>query len=223
MPEHEIARRGLRRASARRAPCTGRRRPAAPGAPTSPRHPLDDRKALPRSDIDRADGARRQVDRSRRRDADTADVTACGGERLGDQRVDHRPDRLGVAVRRRQLRVVDELARRHRRARRRSSCRRCRWPASGRPSVPVGVVGLTGVAGMLVAGGEPDQLGPPRVEPQPEGAPAGGATQMLDDQRAHGIQRRGDHCRCAPAVSGVRRRSRSAAGCGRGSRPRRRR
>ena len=50
-----------------------------------------------------------KVYRTRRRDADTADVSSRGGERLGDQCVDHRPDGLGVAVGRRQLSVVAEV------------------------------------------------------------------------------------------------------------------
>ena len=60
--------------------------PAKPGQRACQRgHPFDDRKALPLSDIDRADGARRQVDRACRRDADTQDVASRGRQCLGDE------------------------------------------------------------------------------------------------------------------------------------------
>ena len=38
----------------------------------------------------------------------------------------------------------------------------------------VGVVGLAGIAGMLVSGSQPNQLSPTRVQPDPERAAAGG-------------------------------------------------
>ena len=57
---------------------------------------------------------------------------------------------------------------------------------------------------MLVAGCEPNQLGPSRIEPQPECASPGGTSQMLDDQRPNCVERRGVDCRCAPTVPGVR-------------------
>ena len=74
---------------------------------------------------------------------------------------------------------------------------------------------------MLVAGGEPNQLGPPGVEPQPERAAPGGAAEMFGDQRAHRHPAAGRPLsRCASRCRRPTAR-RTAAGCGRGSRPRR--
>ena len=120
----------------------------------------------------------------------------------GDQFVHHRPRsprrrRRGVGscawCTERPV-VVDE-------ARRRSWCRRCRGPACDRPSVAVGVVGLAGIAGVLVARCEPNQLGAPRVEPQPErpaprGAPAGAPRSTAGPRAAAGPR----PARCATRV-----------------------
>ena len=84
--------------------------PSRTGRPVYGGDPLDDRKALPRRDVDRADRAARQVDRPRRADAHPSHGAIGGGNRVGEQLLGHRPDRLCVAPRRRQLRAVQEVA-----------------------------------------------------------------------------------------------------------------
>ena len=113
-----------------------------PEQPTSWSHPLDDRKPLPFGDVDRADGARRQVDRARRGHADTADDAACGRERRGDQ-ASEGPPRSPRRHRRASAAAHGGRAcRRRRRARRRLRAPDVDGQRLARPSVPVGVVGL---------------------------------------------------------------------------------
>ena len=79
--------------------------------------------------------------------------------------------------------VVDET-------RRRSWCRRCRLQGWDRSSVPVGVVGLPGIAGVLIARGQLDERGAPGVQPQPERATPGRCAQVFGDARGVGEARR---------------------------------
>ena len=55
----------------------------------------------------------------------------------------------------------------------------------------VGVVGLAGIAGMLVARSKLDELGAAGVQPQPERSAAGRAAQMFGDRGTHVVERRG--------------------------------
>ncbi len=157
-------------------------------------HPVDDRKAAPLGDIDRAYCPRRHVDRPGRRDADTAHRTACRRQRLGDQRIDRPPISLRRHRRASAASPDGPACRRRRRDPRRSSCRRCRLRAWFQPSVPVGVVGLARVAGMLIAGGQLDERGASGIQPQPERATPGRGAQVLGDARGVGEAGRIPRC-----------------------------
>ena len=152
--------------------------PSRTGPPVSGSHPFDDRKPLPFDDVDRADGPAGQIDRPRRGDPDRRHLTARLPQRLDDQRLRHRPHRLGVTLGRGQLRAVhqravgvDEAC---------GDLGAADVEGEGdvvASSVFVGVVGLTGIAGVFVAWRQFDQRRAPGVEPDAKAASTGGREQ----------------------------------------------
>ncbi len=156
------------------------------------RNPVAQRKPLPGGDIDWADGSGSSVDGTRATDADRADRAVGDPGRVGDHAIEYAPDVLGVLIFGRRLNPgVDQLARRVDESDGDLGAADIEGQGQHRGSVSVGVVGLTRVAGMLVAVRQLHEFGAALVEPDPEGPSPLRGPEVLGDRRVYLCQRRG--------------------------------